>query len=120
MIGDAPRHVPPGQAVEDVRKEVEGSRTSGVGHLGQQVDRRIRLDVGEPGDLVVEVLGLVVVEDGPRDVVQLGRWPQPGGHEGVEERVAEAVEVEVAEHEQVRRSSRCAGRPRPASTSPVR
>jgi hypothetical protein len=57
--------------------------------------------VGEPGDLVVEVRMAGVVEDGAGDLVELGGWPQPGGQERLVQRVADAVEVEVAEDEKV-------------------
>ena len=42
-----------------------------------------------------------MVEDGAGRGVELGRWEQASGDEGLVERVVEAVEVEVAEDEQV-------------------
>jgi hypothetical protein len=99
VVRDPPGHLAAAQALEDMRDEVERSGTLAVGQALQQ-GRAVRL--GEPRELVVEVPGLIVIEDRPRDPVQLGRRPQARGDERFVERITDPVQVEVPEHDQVR------------------
>ena len=92
---------------------------------GRSEEGRPLRAVDEPGDLVVEVARGRIVEDRPGYGVQ-GRWrAQAGRCECLPQRIALAVDVEVAEADQVVSPLGCLARPagqplRDRSSSPTR
>lgn len=96
MVGDVPGQVGQRLLALKLFKEVDLAAGDDV----QSEDRAVLLALGEPGDLVVEVLGARLVEDGVWQAGQLRRGGEAGGGEGLEQRVAGTVDVEVAEGNQ--------------------
>ena len=79
--------------------EVEVAALPVVPQRGRQDGRAV--GPGEPGDLIVEVRLGRIAEDRAGQPHMPRRRGQAGGHEGLVERVAQAIDVEVAEGHEV-------------------